>query len=400
LIDASSIQLDEATSKSWIQVFPIGHWEHPEYGPIDVDEERAKRFTDNIKNNVRGQQLNVDYDHNTGVAAGWYTGQAELRADGVWAEVEWTPKALQHLKEKEYKYFSPDFVDEWVHPSTSTKFQDVLFGGALTNRPHLKGILPINLSEVVVSAKPQPNKQPEGGSQMDEATRKLLAETLGLPETATEAEVVKKLSESKLSVVKPEPPKPNEPKDDDPSSVPGFTVKQLREAQTSPIFGALVKTLEETNKRLESIESGSRATEASTAVKRLQEKATQAGYAIPQVDLDDLTKALSAEGVTRQLSEAIVKPYEALLDAQLKKLGEQGGGSRRLQLVGEDGNAELPATEKIGKMIEKHLSENKDLSKAEAASKVLSEISESDPALFMDYRRESYVRDVDGNIAK
>src|SRR4051794_17180111 len=97
LIDVSSIKLDDTTNKSWIQVIPRGKWEHPDHGTLDfLADTRLQRFADNIKNNVRGQKLNLDYDHIPGVASGWYTGSAETRQDGVWAEVEWTPKAVEH----------------------------------------------------------------------------------------------------------------------------------------------------------------------------------------------------------------------------------------------------------------------------------------------------------------
>jgi phage I-like protein len=370
LVDLVGLQLSEAESATtWIQVFPIGHWDHPIYGPIDVDAERAKRFADNITNNVRGQQLNVDYDHQDGIAAGWYTGQAQVRQDGTWAEVQFTPKATKHLKDGEYKYFSPDFVDEWQHPSTGQKYQDVLFGGGLTNRPHLKGILPINLSEVVNSGN-QPPKPPEGGSQMNEALRKLLAEKLGLPETATEADIQAEMDKKKswqFSEVVPTPPTPAPNPHAD-------LVKKLTEV--SPELGALVEGMQ---KQLTETTNQLQATRIESQVGKLETKARNAGYTLPPAERQLLTEALTKTPV--QLAETTVQLFEKVLDAKLIKLGETAGGTK----PGNEGGK--TATERWGDKIKSLRESNKDLSLYDAMNKAASE----DPALYADYTQENMI---------
>jgi len=129
----------------------LGNWTHPVYGEIKVTKDRVKRFSANINNKVRGADLDIDYEHKVGPdggkAAGWIV-KAEDRGDkGLYVRVSWTKKAKEAIKDKEYRYFSPEYLDEWKHPSTGKKYQDVLCGGALTNRPFLKEIAPINLAD-------------------------------------------------------------------------------------------------------------------------------------------------------------------------------------------------------------------------------------------------------------
>jgi hypothetical protein len=133
--------------KGWIQAFPIGTYQHPSYGEIKVDAGRVIKFADNVKNRVRGTDLDIDYDHKkrSDEAAGWVKA-AEARSDGLYLFVEWTPTAQKKLSEKAYRYFSPEYQDEWTDNQGVTH-SDVLFGGALTNRPFLKNIQPVNLSE-------------------------------------------------------------------------------------------------------------------------------------------------------------------------------------------------------------------------------------------------------------
>src|SRR4051794_24860321 len=58
----------------------------------------------------------VDYDHAAGstVAAGWFTGQAEVRDTDrgpiLVAEVEWTPQGAQDVRDGRYRRISPEFT--------------------------------------------------------------------------------------------------------------------------------------------------------------------------------------------------------------------------------------------------------------------------------------------------
>ena len=146
LYDLSGIQFDD-NSSSWIQAFPVGKYQHPTYGEINVTPERVKAFAASVNNKVRGTDLDIDYDHktHTQVAAGWVK-QADARPDGLYLHVDWTPAARDKIKNKEYRYFSPEYTDSWTD-NQGTTHNDVLFGGALTNRPFLKNIQPVNLSE-------------------------------------------------------------------------------------------------------------------------------------------------------------------------------------------------------------------------------------------------------------
>src|SRR3954470_7549337 len=189
---------------------PLGKYKHPFFGEININEERVKRFADNVNNRVRGTDLDIDYDHKmtSGEAAGWVTA-ADARADGLYLLVDWTPKARQSIREKAYRYFSPEFTDEWEHPKTGAKHKDVLFGGGITNRPFLKDIAPVNASELVLGDQATTT----GGTGMDP---KELRKLLGLSEDATDDQVTAKLSE--LMTPKPpenDPPKLDESKKDD-----------------------------------------------------------------------------------------------------------------------------------------------------------------------------------------
>ena len=95
------------------RIFPFGKIETTK-GVFRFDEEAARRVIAAWRD--YGNRLPIDYEHqifdpvtNGPVpAAGWF--DLELREDGLWAvNVEWTPRAVELLKNREYRYFSPTF---------------------------------------------------------------------------------------------------------------------------------------------------------------------------------------------------------------------------------------------------------------------------------------------------
>lgn len=173
LCDLSGLQFDDSAASSWIQAFPIGTYQHPSYGEIKVTPERVKAFAASVNNKVRGTDLDIDYDHKakTQIAAGWVK-QAEARDDGLYLHVDWTPAATKAIKDKEYRYFSPEYMDSWKD-NQGAVHTDVLFGGALTNRPFLKSIQPVNLSEEYAKllASTAPASSPNTGDPSVAGTR-------------------------------------------------------------------------------------------------------------------------------------------------------------------------------------------------------------------------------------
>jgi Mu-like prophage I protein len=142
-----------ADNVRWVQAFPYDSWSHPTYGVTTVTKENGQQYVKNFKENVRGQDLPVGFNHGVDLAkgekaAGWIR-DVEARDEGVFVKVEFTPPAVEELKNGEWKYFSSESFDEWEHPHTKEKHKYVLAGGSLTNKPWVKGMLPINFSEVL-----------------------------------------------------------------------------------------------------------------------------------------------------------------------------------------------------------------------------------------------------------
>jgi len=162
----SSLLEEAKDDKIWIHAIPFGFWPHPVYGDTHVNRERAANYVKNFKENVRRQDLPIGYEHGLDKAkgdkaAGWIR-DMEMREDGTWVQVEFTPTATKELSEKEWKYFSLEFNDLWLDPELDVTYEDVVEGGTLTNKPYAKDMVPINFSEAVLQEETIKFKWKEG----------------------------------------------------------------------------------------------------------------------------------------------------------------------------------------------------------------------------------------------
>lgn len=376
LIELAKQQFDEGennTSSSWIMAMPLGTYQHPAYGKINITLDRVKQFADNVNNSIRGQQLDIDYDHKEygGEAAGWVE-RAEARPDGLWILVEWTKKAYEAIKSKAYRYFSPEFQDTWIHPSTGEKFKDVLFGGGITNRPFLKGIQPLNLSEFYdekVALKENGNMDPE---QVRE-----LAAKLGLGEDATPEMLFGALMMKLGGGDKPEPPK--EPEPPKPETKPEEEKKPMEEEETltaqlseHPLIKKLTEKLEAQSKALKE-------REVASTVQKLNETATAAGRILAPTIETGVTKLLS-ESASDEYTEVLTKVLSEIISDIGPASGELGGNNK--PSVNADG------VKKFSDAVDK-LVKDKGISFAEAAVLAAAE----DESGFESYRAGSYIRE-------
>lgn len=136
----------------WVQAFPFDTWDHPIFGETTVDRDKAITYKANFDKKIRGQDIATDYEHGEDPAkgrkaSGWIR-EMDVRDDGLYFGVNFTETAKQEIKTGEWKYFSTEISDEWEHPHTKEVHNDVIIGGGLTNRPWVKGMVPINFSEL------------------------------------------------------------------------------------------------------------------------------------------------------------------------------------------------------------------------------------------------------------
>jgi len=154
---------------------------------VIFDESSRESIFEALESQGR-KQLPIDFDHGmlgfistreSSMAAGWFT--LEARSDGLWAaDIEWTKKAFESIKEREFRFTSPALFLEELEQVGDFRATEVI-NVALTNLP------------ATVSQKPLvANSNPEEETEM-KFTKEML-EKLGLKEDASDEQIAERLS--------------------------------------------------------------------------------------------------------------------------------------------------------------------------------------------------------------
>lgn len=164
LTDLAGLQLSEGSSAVTIEVCRDGAWQHPDYGTVEINPEIRASFVANFGSDVRRcGELPLDYDHEAGPAPGWIK---RLYNEGTrtYAEVDLTPSGREKVANREYRFFSPTWHPNYQDRESGKSHGPTLLGGALTNRPFIRGMAAIQCAEP--STPPNPGAPPQGDQPM------------------------------------------------------------------------------------------------------------------------------------------------------------------------------------------------------------------------------------------
>jgi hypothetical protein len=156
-ISEAPVQDLEGEGPRWLEALPARKYNTPFYGEVVISPEKLDRMIQNFKNGVRGQDIAIDFEHGMDSAkgkkaAGWYKdftlrpSSKDPKQLSLWALVDFTEEAKKEVKDKQWRYFSLEWDDKWKN-NDGVEIEDVIIGGALTNRPVAKETMPINFSE-------------------------------------------------------------------------------------------------------------------------------------------------------------------------------------------------------------------------------------------------------------
>jgi hypothetical protein len=321
----------------------------------------------------------------SGEAAGWVKDAKYEKGHGLSVQVDWTPKAKEAIANKSYKYFSPEFADEWEHPKTQKVHKNVMFGGALTNRPFLKDILPVNLSELVID-QPTPTDPNPGGLMDPKALRK----ALGLSEDATDADVNAKLTtlhqlhEAMITQPPtppappaPTPPAPIPPKEFSEKDIPTLLAQLNEQAVGGPAVELLKQLMESQQLKIADQATQLREIEVD---KQLADLDKGKKFAVPPAVKEMLREILLHS--SRELGETVMVAYKKTIDLGVIDLAERGW-----QKTGESVSATTSLEAEIRKLME--------ADKALGYTAAYKVIAAQRPDLVQAVREDSYI-DVTG----
>jgi phage I-like protein len=154
-------ELAEGSTRSRVHAVPWGRTKlkdariracYGEPGEVLLDERSSELVPEYFGR--RENDYHINADHEWGPAFGWIRGVEVVEGDALYLDVEWNDEGVAMINGKRYAYFSLEPLLEVIESAIDDDtVPDVgrvvaVTGGALTNRPAVGGLRPVELSQL------------------------------------------------------------------------------------------------------------------------------------------------------------------------------------------------------------------------------------------------------------
>lgn len=157
-----SLELADKEKPVDVQILKTGRFRHSWWGVLRFDN---KFFNDMIKNfdaNIPQEEIAFDFQHRSELGAAAWVSKLFTENGSLMASMSLTPEGRKAIKSKQFRYFSAEYTDNYltydfedvenedgviVEREIKNSYGPCLLGGGLTNRPFIKGMKPVSLSE-------------------------------------------------------------------------------------------------------------------------------------------------------------------------------------------------------------------------------------------------------------
>lgn len=147
-IDSSIFKEYKAGDTIEMQIMRTGKWNHPLYGEVNITREVLDDVVNNFKENKRGIKIVADENHEDNhKALAIFEDVFQKGKDAVYSVLKLTKKGADLLTEGAYMYFSPEILWEKTDEESGETVENLLIGGAFTNRPFFKAMEPFMANE-------------------------------------------------------------------------------------------------------------------------------------------------------------------------------------------------------------------------------------------------------------
>lgn len=130
-----------------ITITRTGTFHDPRYGDFEITPALLTEMVRNFNAQTYGQKIFIDVAHHPEAGAAGEITRLWMDGDRLLADVTWTPYGLTAITERGYVYLSAEYHENFTDNETRQPHGAVLLGAALTIRPAIKRLEPIQLSE-------------------------------------------------------------------------------------------------------------------------------------------------------------------------------------------------------------------------------------------------------------
>ena len=145
--NALTVRLLAQSNPPPVTITRTGTFRDPRYGDFEIPPAHLAEMVHNFNANTYGQKIFIDVAHHPESGAAGEITRLWVVGDRLLAEVTWTPYGIAAITERQYIYLSMEYVENFIDNETRQPHGAVLLGAALTIRPVIKRLDPIQLSE-------------------------------------------------------------------------------------------------------------------------------------------------------------------------------------------------------------------------------------------------------------
>ncbi len=136
-----------AASRAPVTVTRAGQFWDERYGDFEITGPMLAEMVRNFERRTYGQDIFLDVAHRPEDGSAGKITRLWVEGERLLADVDWTPYGIGAVQERGYQYLSAEFVDDYTDNEQRRRHGALLLGAALTIRPVIKRLDPIQLSE-------------------------------------------------------------------------------------------------------------------------------------------------------------------------------------------------------------------------------------------------------------
>lgn len=130
-----------------VHMIRTGAWEHPLYGLFRVNPATLEQFVKNFDANIPQEHIAFDFRHQPDLGAAAWVTSLEVKDNYLVGTVDLTDEGLKAIQSGRFRYFSTEYIDNYKDAESGNEHGATILGGGLTNRPFIKGMPPVMLSQ-------------------------------------------------------------------------------------------------------------------------------------------------------------------------------------------------------------------------------------------------------------
>jgi len=140
------VAVNEEKTKFIYNLLPVGRFYDKRYGEVNVSSEKIKKMADNF-GKFPSYEVPVKLGHNDGAKSPGKVIAAEAKDSGLEITMLVDAETAKAIDEKQYRYMSAEFDENYINKETGEKVGAVLLGAALVNQPANPYMQPLKLAD-------------------------------------------------------------------------------------------------------------------------------------------------------------------------------------------------------------------------------------------------------------